>query len=376
MRVVLQRVRRAEVRVEGQLVGRVQAGYLVLAGVAADDDEHDVDWTARKILTLRLFPDTDRKMNLSLLEAGGGILLVSQFTLLADVAKGRRPSFEKSARPEKALPLLELLAARLREGGVAVETGRFGAMMEVDLLNDGPVTIPLDSESAREKFRPEPPAMARSFPRTFENRLRVSGPDSPFHDDPLVLASASPRRASLLREIGVPFVVDAVDVDESMTGREEPSQLVLELAQKKARASAQRRTRGLVLGADTIVFRAGRIFGKPKDLAEAREMLQALSGVEHAVFTGVCIVNAATGEVSSRVVRTSVYFHEATEQEIDGYVSTGEPLGKAGAYAIQGRGALLVAEVRGDYSNVVGLPLGATLDLLHEMSSTPLEGSK
>ncbi len=146
MRAVVQRVSQAAVTVEGRRVGAIERGLLVLAGVAESDGEADADYLAEKIAGLRIFEDENGKMNRDVSEAGGAVLLVSQFTLLGDVRRGRRPSFDAAARPEKALPLYERLAARLREAGLRCETGEFQAMMQVELVNDGPVTILLDSE--------------------------------------------------------------------------------------------------------------------------------------------------------------------------------------------------------------------------------------
>ena len=146
MRVVLQRVSRAEVRVSGGVTGKIGAGYLVLAGFAANDTDATLDWMAEKILGLRLFGDAQGKMNLDLDEAGAALLVVSQFTLYGDAYKGRRPSFTAAAPPAVALPLYERFVTLLRErsGGMRIETGEFAAMMEVELVNDGPVTLILD----------------------------------------------------------------------------------------------------------------------------------------------------------------------------------------------------------------------------------------
>jgi D-tyrosyl-tRNA(Tyr) deacylase len=146
MRVVLQRVSRAEVRVERRVVGSIGTGLLVLAGFAPTDTDATLDWMAEKILGLRLFGDAEGKMNLALAEVGGGVLVVSQFTLYGDARKGRRPSFIDAAPPEVAIPLYERFVALLREraGGIPVATGEFGAMMDVELVNDGPVTLLLE----------------------------------------------------------------------------------------------------------------------------------------------------------------------------------------------------------------------------------------
>ncbi len=144
MRVLLQRVSRAEVRVGERVTGRVGRGYLLLVGLTHADDEAKLVWMADKVIGLRLFADADDKMNLALSDVGGGLLVVSQFTLYGDAAKGRRPSFIDAARPEVAIPLYERFIALLRERGAPVETGEFGAMMDVELVNDGPVTLWLE----------------------------------------------------------------------------------------------------------------------------------------------------------------------------------------------------------------------------------------
>jgi D-tyrosyl-tRNA(Tyr) deacylase len=144
MRVVLQRVSRAEVRVGDRVTGRIGRGFLLLVGFTHSDTEPALAWMADKIAGLRLFGDADDKMNLALADVGGALLVVSQFTLYGDAAKGRRPSFVDAARPELAVPLYERFLALLRERGVAVETGEFGAMMDVELVNDGPVTLILE----------------------------------------------------------------------------------------------------------------------------------------------------------------------------------------------------------------------------------------
>jgi D-aminoacyl-tRNA deacylase len=145
MRAVLQRVRRAKVTVEGAIVGEIAAGWLVLLGVAPADAQKQVDWLAEKVANLRGFDDADGKMNLSVQDVGGGVLVVSQFTLYGDCLKGRRPGFTAAAPPAVAEPLYEAFAAALRMLGVPVATGRFGADMQVELVNDGPVTFVIDA---------------------------------------------------------------------------------------------------------------------------------------------------------------------------------------------------------------------------------------
>lgn len=144
MRCLLQRVARAEVRVAGTSVGRIDRGYLLFVGLTHADTEPTLAWMADKVLSLRLFPDGDDKLDLALSDVGGGLLVVSQFTLYGDAAKGRRPSFLDAARPEVALPLYERFVTLLRERGAPVQTGTFGAMMDVELVNDGPVTLWLE----------------------------------------------------------------------------------------------------------------------------------------------------------------------------------------------------------------------------------------
>jgi len=148
VRVVLQRVSRAAVRVgvDGKTVGEIGRGFLVLAGFAPTDGDAALEWMAEKILGLRLFGDAEGKMNRDLAEVGGGVLVVSQFTLYGDARKGRRPSFIDAAPPEIAIPLYERFVTMLREkaGSIPVATGEFGAMMEVELVNDGPVTLLLE----------------------------------------------------------------------------------------------------------------------------------------------------------------------------------------------------------------------------------------
>jgi D-tyrosyl-tRNA(Tyr) deacylase len=144
MRVVLQRVSRAEVRIADRLSGRIGRGFLLLVGFTHTDDEASLAWMADKVVGLRLFADAEDKMNLALADVGGALLVVSQFTLYGDAAKGRRPSFIDAARPETAIPLYERFVALLRERVERVETGEFGAMMDVDLVNDGPVTLLLE----------------------------------------------------------------------------------------------------------------------------------------------------------------------------------------------------------------------------------------
>ena len=147
MRAVLQRVRKAEVRIAGKIVGQIGHGLVVLLGVARDDTESDADFICDRTLGMRIFADAEGKMNLALIKVGGELLVVSQFTLLADTESGRRPSFIRAAAADEARRLYEHFLSLARKAGVKVESGEFGAMMEVDLVNDGPVTILLDSRN-------------------------------------------------------------------------------------------------------------------------------------------------------------------------------------------------------------------------------------
>jgi D-tyrosyl-tRNA(Tyr) deacylase len=144
MRILVQRVSSAQVRVDGDVVGRIGGGLLLLVGFTHADGDDELGWMAEKVLGLRIFADAEGKMNRSVGESGGGLLVVSQFTLYGDARKGKRPSFVDAARPEVAVPLYERFVGLLRASGVTVETGEFGAMMEVELVNDGPVTLWLE----------------------------------------------------------------------------------------------------------------------------------------------------------------------------------------------------------------------------------------
>jgi septum formation protein len=181
------------------------------------------------------------------------------------------------------------------------------------------------------------------------------------HPTVLVLASASPRRRDLLSQLGLRFTVAAADLVETPLAGEAADTYVLRLARAKAQAVAARFPDVWVLAADTTVALGTELLGKPGGPAEAKEMLTLLSGQTHAVYTGVAIAGRAQ---EATVVRTAVAFRTLSAGEIDWYVATGEPLDKAGAYAMQGRGAFLVAAVEGSPTNVIGLPLGETLGLL------------
>lgn len=147
MRVLLQRVSQASVTVEGEVVGRIEQGFVALVGVTHTDTAEEATWLANKVAGLRVFEDEEGKMNRSVADVGGSLLVISQFTLYGDARKGRRPSFINAARPEAAEPLVTFFADKLREQGFQVETGVFGAMMLVEIHNDGPVTIMLEKEN-------------------------------------------------------------------------------------------------------------------------------------------------------------------------------------------------------------------------------------
>ncbi|MET3290355.1 D-tyrosyl-tRNA(Tyr) deacylase [Brevibacillus fluminis] len=145
MRVVVQRSKQASVTVDQEIVGQIEHGLVLLVGITHTDTEKDVDYVAEKVANLRIFEDEEGKMNRSVLDTGGQILSISQFTLYGDCRKGRRPSFIEAARPEQAEPLYDLFNRKLRERGLIVETGRFGAMMDVQLINHGPTTLIVES---------------------------------------------------------------------------------------------------------------------------------------------------------------------------------------------------------------------------------------
>lgn len=146
MRAVVQRVSEASVAVDGEVIGRIEKGLLVLLGVGTDDMEEDAKAMTEKLVGLRLFNDADNKMNLSVIDVGGRVLMISQFTLHGDCRKGRRPSFVHAARPEQAVPLYDSVIRQLRDRNLTVETGSFGATMEVSLVNSGPVTLLVDTK--------------------------------------------------------------------------------------------------------------------------------------------------------------------------------------------------------------------------------------
>jgi len=192
--------------------------------------------------------------------------------------------------------------------------------------------------------------------------------------DAIILASSSPRRRELLTQAGIPFTVMPGGVDEGkakLFGT--PSQKAEQLARMKAEDVAKQVDKGIVLGADTIVVCDDEIYGKPADEAHARRMLEHLSGRTHLVITGIALMDAETGDIKSGHEITKVRFAELTEDEIEAYLKTGEHLGKAGAYAIQGKAALFVKGLNGCYSNVVGLPLQRLYRMLTQMGINAAE---
>jgi D-tyrosyl-tRNA(Tyr) deacylase len=349
---VVQRVSRAEVRMAGREPARIGRGLLVLLGVARGDGPPDAEWLARKCLSLRIFGDEAGRMNLGLEDVGGGLLVVSQFTLLGDCVKGRRPSWSEAAEPAEAERLYEAFVAQLRRSPFPVETGVFQARMEVDAVNEGPVTLILDSRRARAAAAPGG-----------ERLLRAGA-------EPLVLASRSPRRATLLAMLGVPFTVREPHEDAGRwEAGEDPARYAQRHAEAKAISVARAMERGISLGADTVVVLEGAVLEKPADAAEAAAHLRRLQGREHEVVTGVCLARAGGEPRVSGVERSRVRTSAMDEPTIAAYVATGEPLDKAGAYGIQGIGGLLVERVEGCYFNVMGLPLARLRALFRELEA-------
>lgn len=186
----------------------------------------------------------------------------------------------------------------------------------------------------------------------------------------VILASGSPRRREILKDMGIEFEIDVPDVDETVEGT--PEEMVCLLAERKARAVADKRKEGLIVAADTLVALEGRALGKPADDEEARRMLRSLSGRAHDVYTGVCVIRIAENdlEIMCTSARTEVRFRHLTDAEIDAYVATGEPRDKAGAYAIQGGAGAFVEGYEGSRSNVIGLPRGLLSRMLTHMNDS------
>lgn len=182
----------------------------------------------------------------------------------------------------------------------------------------------------------------------------------------LVLASASPRRKEILQNLGLSFEVITSDAEEKQENGIPPYMMVQQLAMIKGTDVALRVKDALVVSADTIVYLDGKVLGKPGTVEKAREMLKMLSGNEHEVYTGICITDSGGGKSVSDYEVTKVKFRTLTDEEIEKYILTGEPMDKAGAYGIQGKGCLLVEKINGDYLNVVGLPAAKLARVLKE----------
>ncbi len=188
---------------------------------------------------------------------------------------------------------------------------------------------------------------------------------------PLILASGSPRRRELLDLMGLTYTVETPDVDESFSGR--PSETVMEISRRKATAVAARHSDSIIIAADTLVFADGAL-GKPHTPERAKEMLRSLAGNWHHVYTGITVINTRSGRILRNVDKTRVHLVPMTEQEIDAYVATGEPLDKAGAYGIQGMGGMFVDRIDGSYSNVVGLPMSMLRIMLAQVGGVDERG--
>ena len=182
----------------------------------------------------------------------------------------------------------------------------------------------------------------------------------------IILASTSPRRKELLEQTGLPFTIEASDYEEDMTLDMSPAELAQHLSYHKAQAVADKHQNEdvLIIGADTFMVFNNEVQGKPHTAEKAKEVLQAMSGQTHEIITGYTVIDTGTNQHKSEAVTTKVHFRELTEQEIDEYIATGEPLDKAGAYAIQSRGGMFVDWVEGSYSNVVGLPISQLVQML------------
>ena len=180
----------------------------------------------------------------------------------------------------------------------------------------------------------------------------------------IILASASPRRKDLLEKLDLDCSVCPADIDESLLPDEDAAMYPLRTAVQKAMAVAKTAEDALIIAADTVVAVDDDILGKPRDEAEAKAMLQRLSGREHIVITGIGVVDTVSGRTLSATEQTIVYFHPLRDEEIDAYIATGECMDKAGSYGIQGKGSLLVRKIDGDYFNVMGLPLSRLYRLL------------
>ena len=182
----------------------------------------------------------------------------------------------------------------------------------------------------------------------------------------IILASASPRRKEILEKTGLKFMVDASDYEEDLSLRMPARRLARYLSCEKAKAIANRYKNAIIIAADTIICLDDKVFGKPRNESDAKRMLNIMNGRSHYVITGFTVIDTGEGQSVSRSIVTKVYFKKITRKWIEEYVSTGEPLDKAGAYAIQGLGAAIVKKIEGDYNNVVGLPIDALMKALRK----------
>ena len=184
-------------------------------------------------------------------------------------------------------------------------------------------------------------------------------------DLPLILASGSPRRKEILDSMGLSYMVDVSDVDESYS--DTPRKMVMELSRRKALAVSKRHPEAIVLAADTLVF-TDEVLGKPRAAEHARCMLEKRPGNWHSVFMGITLINTRNGKILQDTDETKVHFCSLSQQDVEDYVATGEPLDKAGAYGIQGMGGMLIDRIEGSYSNVVGLPMAMLRNMLRQIS--------
>jgi septum formation protein len=191
---------------------------------------------------------------------------------------------------------------------------------------------------------------------------------------PIILASSSPRRKELLEMIGLKFTVDAAEIEEDTGRKLKPVELVKTISREKAAAAAARHPDSIIIAADTIGVLEDHLLGKPRSAADAVVMLRSMSGRCHRVLTGFTILDSISGRTVSKVVESGVYFKKLEDREIENYVQSGEPLDKAGAYAIQGAGSELIERIEGDYYNVIGLPLYALVGELKKFGVSLPEG--
>jgi MAF protein/D-tyrosyl-tRNA(Tyr) deacylase len=360
---VVQRVSRAEVRIRDREPARIDNGLLILLGVARGDSTVDAQWLAKKCLSLRIFNDDDFHMNRSLDDVGGAVLAVSQFTLLGDCIKGRRPSWSRAADPGEAQQLYEHFVFCLRRSPHPVETGVFQAMMEVDSVNDGPVTLIIDSSDWKGR------ATATSSVRGADHLLGIE-------QEPFYLASKSPRRSRLLEMLGVRFEVRRPAEDHAhWQPGDDPGRYAMFQAETKALSVSRKLGKGVVLGADTVVYLDKQVLEKPADAAEAAEFLTRLAGREHEVYTGISLARGGSETRLAAAERTRVRMSPLCSQEISDYIATGEPMDKAGAYGIQGVGGMLIEAIEGCYFNVMGLPLAKLRQLMQELPKEPRHDS-